>query len=269
MHYAIGDVHGCYDALQRLLEEIAYDSTADILWFVGDLVNRGPDSLAVLRLIYQLPTSTVVVLGNHDLHFLSMAYGLVTPTADDALSACLNAADRSQLCDFLRQQRLFHYDAELGYAMVHAGLAPQWDLKTALSCARELECALRGNGCQDLLQQMYEDHAAWDPGLQGVRRYRTIMNFFTRARCCDINGKLDLSYKDGLESVPDGLIPWFDMPDRNTKTTMIIFGHWASLNGDLKRDNVIAIDGGCDWGGRLMAVCLQTGQRFQVPGPKA
>lgn len=265
MHYAIGDVHGCYNTLLRLLDQINYEPLTDTLWFVGDLVNRGPDSLAVMEFVRQCPPTTVVILGNHDLHFLAVAHAVVAEQAKDTLSGLLKVDNLKEIVNFLRQQKLFHYDENLEFAMVHAGVPPQWSLSQTQQHANEIEALLQSDKLLDFLQHMYGDQPdIWDEQLSGWDRYRIIVNYLTRMRFCDKNGKLDLTAKAKLGSQPAGLLPWFDVSRRCLAETKIIFGHWAALQGELKRENCFAIDGGCVWGGTLIALCLETQQRVSV-----
>jgi len=263
--YAIGDVQGCYDELVELLAAIRFRPDDDRLWFVGDLVNRGPQSLEVLRLVRSLDNSAVTVLGNHDLHLLAVALGGPGAQdklrADDTLKEILNAPDRDELLDWLRHRPLLHHDSQQGYAMVHAGIPPQWDLPTAQSCARELEGALRNDPTmRELFAHMYGNLPdRWSPDLNGVDRLRFITNCLTRLRVCDVQGHLNLKYKGTLEKIPEGLVPWFRAPNRLTQQTRIVCGHWSALDyydGRNTPEHVLSIDSGCVWGGKLCAVRL-------------
>ncbi|NKN32786.1 symmetrical bis(5'-nucleosyl)-tetraphosphatase [Marichromatium bheemlicum] len=261
--YAIGDVQGCHAELMSLLERLAFDPARDHLWFAGDLVNRGPDSLAVLRFVRGLGTSAVTVLGNHDLHLLALAAGNHKHAGKSTLDAVLAAPDRDELLDWLRHRPLLHHDTGLGYAMVHAGLPPQWDLTEAATHAAELEAVLRGPGYRDFLHAMYGNQPArWQPGLRGVERWRFITNAFTRLRYCSTDGTLALKEKGALGAQSPGLLPWFQVPGRRSAASRILFGHWSTL-GYRAGDNTWALDSGCLWGGALTAV------RLDATGPSA
>jgi bis(5'-nucleosyl)-tetraphosphatase (symmetrical) len=268
--YAIGDVQGCYASLQRLLERIAFDPTGDRLWFVGDLVNRGPDSLAVLRYIKSLGDRAVVVLGNHDLHLLARAEGQVLNAKKDNLDDVLDAADRDELLAWLRHRPLMHQDPDKRFTMVHAGLPPQWDLALALACARELEAVLRGPDYRTFLAAMYGDEPAiWSSDLTGMDRLRFITNCLTRMRYCDPLGRLDLSAKGHPMTQPTTALPWFRVPWRASRAERIVFGHWSTLKW-LAEDNVWSLDTGCLWGGHLTAIRIRRKhaiKRFEVACP--
>jgi bis(5'-nucleosyl)-tetraphosphatase (symmetrical) len=263
--YAIGDIQGCYDGLSRLLDQLKLDHDHDELWFVGDLVNRGPRSLEVLRLVKSLPR-TVVVLGNHDLHLL--AYGLAgnTKVSDKDLRAVLAASDCDELLDWLRQRPLAHYRADLNTLMVHAGIPAAWDPLLTVKLAREVERVLRGEGCEEFLTEMYGDKPdRWSPTLGGIDRLRFIVNSCTRMRYCHADGRLDFSHNGPPGSQPAGLHPWFDLPDRAAQFVRIVFGHWSAL-GFLQRANLLGLDTGCVWGRSLTAVRLDGPARvFSVP----
>lgn len=263
--YAIGDVQGCYDALQALLEKIHFNRARDRLWFVGDLVNRGPQSAAVLRFVMGLDR-TVCVLGNHDLHLLAVAAGRAPSRPEDRIEDILAAPDREALLRWLRARPLLHHDAALGYTLVHAGLLPAWDLATAQALAAEAESVLRGPDAGELFSHMYGDApGAWDPALDGWARLRVIVNAFTRLRFCRADGHMELRSKGPPGSQPQGLMPWFQVPGRRNRALRIVFGHWSSL-GVWNRDGVIGLDSGCLWGGSLSAVRLdETPQFFSVP----
>lgn len=264
--YAIGDVQGCYEPLQRLLELIDFDEKKDRLWFVGDLVNRGPESLAVLRFVCQLPIAPRVTLGNHDLHLLGSLFGKDPWKGhDDTIVQILEAPDGEILGHWLRKQSILYYDSELNIAMCHAGIAPLWDLSQAISLASELEAALAGDNFRDFLTHMYGNKPdVWSDDLSGVDRLRMITNYFTRMRFCDAQGRLDLSYKGTLAAAPANLYPWYEMPQRKAIDADIVFGHWAALMGLCPDPNIHAIDTGCLWGGQLTALRLQDKQRFAV-----
>lgn len=255
--FAIGDIQGCEDELRRLLERLRFDPGRDLLWFAGDLVNRGPGSLGVLRLIRSLDSSSVVVLGNHDLHLLALAEGNTRNAKKSNLGAVLTAPDRDELLHWLRHRPLMHHDARRGFTLVHAGLPPQWSLAEALGYARELEDALRGPDYRDFLFAMYGNEPdRWSADLAGADRLRFITNCLTRLRYCTADGALALKEKGTLASRPKQLIPWFQCPGRLTRGERIIFGHWSSL-GYWDRDNVWGVDSGCLWGGSLTAIRLR------------
>ncbi len=270
--YAIGDLQGCYDELCHLLDKISFDATQDCLWLAGDLVNRGPKSLETLRLIKSLDANVISVLGNHDLHLLACAEG-VKQTRDSGMQAILNAEDRDDLLDWLRQRPLLHHDARLGYTLVHAGLPPQWDLALAQACANELEAVLRSERYHEFLRHMYGDEPArWSNTLTGWPRLRFISNAFTRLRYCDEKGNFDLQEKGTPGSQAASLLPWFDVPQRHNQDLKIIFGHWSTLAlSKITTANVFPLDTGCVWGLRLTAMRIdaQTAEYHCVPCPAA
>lgn len=262
--YAIGDVQGCYDALQRLLAHIDFNDREDRLWFVGDLVNRGPQSLAVLRWIRRLPMKPHITLGNHDLHLLSHLFGLsMRYNHDDTLQSILQADDRDEIADWLRQQSILVHDEDLQVVMCHAGIAPHFTLDDAKAHALELEAVLSGDQCRDFLAHLYgnEPHV-WRDDLQPYDRWRYICNAFTRMRYCDAQGRLMLSYKGTLDKAPPDLYPWFSVPHRQPIDADIVFGHWAALAGQCPVPRIHAIDTGCFWGGSLTALRLQDKRRM-------
>jgi bis(5'-nucleosyl)-tetraphosphatase (symmetrical) len=262
--YAIGDVQGCLQPLLRLLAKISFEPKYDQLWFVGDLVNRGPASLEVLRFIKSLGGHAKVVLGNHDLHLLAVHYGVRQLYPDDTVQDILNAPDRMTLIDWLRCQTLAYYDPKLKFAMVHAGFAPMWDLQHALGLAEEVRAALQSEVVSDYLQHMYgNEPPLWDEALTGFSRLRVITNYLTRMRFCDAEGRLDLHTKArGAEAVPPGFYPWFLVPGRKTEQVDIVFGHWAALEGQADHPHVFALDTGVVWGRYLTAMCLETRELF-------
>lgn len=263
-NYVIGDVQGCFAELMALLEHIQFDSTQDRLWFTGDLVNRGPDSLAVLRYVKSLPIKPAVVLGNHDLHLLAIACGQARLKPNDTIEDVLLAPDCSSLCDWLRHQPLLHH--ALGFTIVHAGLAPQWDLTTALHCAKEVETVLQSNEYPELFAHMYGNNPnRWQDDLTGWMRLRLIINYLTRIRFCDENGTLELNTKGESQLAPAGFFPWYKIPNRAHKNLKIIFGHWAALGGQTDEPGIYALDTGCVWGNALSAMRLEDQTRFSVP----
>jgi len=254
--YAIGDVQGCFDELKALLALIEFDSQRDRLWFAGDLVNRGPQSLEVLRFVKGLGDSAITVLGNHDLHLLAVVQGRRPPHAKDRMEPVLNAPDRDELCDWLRRRPLFHRDERLGYVMLHAGLPPQWSLDEAQQRAAEVEQVLRSEASAEFINHMYgNEPAQWSPQLSGWERLRFITNCFTRLRFCDEAGRLELNEKGAPGSQPHGFQPWFDLRGAQQDSLDILFGHWSTLGMRLP-GNVHALDTGCVWGGHLSALRL-------------
>jgi bis(5'-nucleosyl)-tetraphosphatase (symmetrical) len=254
--YAIGDVQGCYDELRQLLDTLRFDPGIDTVWFTGDLVNRGPDSLATLRFVKQLGAHAVTVLGNHDLHLLAVAHGHLRYHRKDSFHDVLIAPDRDELLDWLRHQPLLHHDAGLGYTMIHAGLPPQWDFVTAQRCAAELEETLRGKDYVTYLGKMYGNEPdRWSETLTGWKRLRFITNCFTRLRFCDGMGRLALEEKGAPGSQPAGYRPWFTVPGRASADLKLVFGHWSTL-GPCAEPNVFPLDTGCLWGGKLTALRL-------------
>lgn len=266
--YAIGDVQGCYDELRALLDRIRFDPASDRLWFAGDLVNRGPRSLEVLRFVKALGDGAVSVLGNHDLHLLATSQG-VRHNPKDTIGEVLTASDREALLDWVRYQHLFVRDAALNFSMVHAGLPPQWRLDDAERLAGELETCLQGPGYAAFLADMYGNQPGrWEESLAGHARLRFITNAFTRTRFCRDDGSLDLEENGVPGQQPPGLHPWFAHPHRRSAGQRIVFGHWASLQmiaEEEQRHRVFHIDQGCVWGGALTALRLEDLQRFSVP----
>jgi len=256
--YAVGDIQGCCDEFEQLIERLKFDPASDRLWLVGDLVNRGPRSLDVLRLVRKLGNAAITVLGNHDLHLLAAS---LTPSEQlkpkDTLGQIFAAPDRDELLHWLRRQPLLHHDDSLGYTMIHAGLAPEWDFAQARRCAAELESALRDDDAStELFAHMYGDQPArWSDDLKGVARLRFITNCFTRLRFCHADGRLALKHKGTIADAPPGLMPWFRVPQRRTRDLRIVCGHWSAL-GYHDDDGVLSIDTGCVWGGTLCAVRL-------------
>ncbi|MFT3761848.1 MAG: symmetrical bis(5'-nucleosyl)-tetraphosphatase [Pseudoxanthomonas sp.] len=267
--WAIGDLQGCYDATQRLLERIRFDPAQDTLWFCGDLVNRGGQSLETLRLVHSLRERSIVVLGNHDLSLL--AVGARTPAEQRKVNPDLQrvvlAEDRDELLGWLRAQKLAHVDRGLGWMMVHAGLHPQWTVETAERCAAEVEKQLRGDGGDKLLRNMYGDKPNWGPQLRGYDRWRAIINVLTRMRYCTPRGRIAIEEKGAPGSQPGGLYPWYEVPGHARRDLKIVCGHWSTL-GLMIGHGVHAIDTGAVWGGRLTALQLDSDELrvVQVPG---
>ena len=261
--YAIGDIQGCYHAFRALLTRINFDPKYDQLWLVGDLINRGSGSLEVLRWCYQYQDSLRVVLGNHDLHALVVANGIVRPHRGDTFDALFAADDCEILLNWLRHQHLIYYQDSC--LMVHAGLLPQWTVKQAIAYAREVEEALQGGNYLDFLRSMYgNEPRRWSESLTGADRLRVLTNAMTRLRVCRADGEMEFTFKGELQDVPDGYMPWFDVPTRATKEIGVIFGHWSAL-GLRHSANIYALDTGCLWGGQLTAMEIHSKRIFQVP----
>jgi bis(5'-nucleosyl)-tetraphosphatase (symmetrical) len=259
--YAVGDIQGCYAELQQLLEQICFDPAQDQLWLVGDLVNRGPDSLQVLRLVKSLGDSAITVLGNHDLHLLAVSEGAAELHRSDTLDEVLGASDRDELLFWLRQQRLLHIEGN--NVLVHAGLLPQWSIKQAASLAHEVEGILRGGDYATFLARMYGNSPHnWDNELTGYKRLRVIINALTRMRLCTPQGEMEFKFKGEVGNIPAGYLPWFEVPERKSRKATVIFGHWSAL-GLKVMPNIIALDTGCLWGGPLTAIRLEDRQIFQ------
>lgn len=240
---------------------------AERLWLCGDLVNRGPQSLSLLRWAYQNRDRLVCVLGNHDLHLLAVACGARRAGRNDTLDEVLNAPDREQLLDWLRAQPLAHFEA--GHLLVHAGVLPNWDLAAVLSLADEVQTVLRGSDWRSFLHQMYGDQPnRWNDRLVGIDRLRVIVNALTRLRFCSRDGAMEFASKEGTGSAPLGFMPWFDVPTRATRHLTVVFGHWSTL-GLVDRPDLLGLDTGCVWGGALTAVRLSDRARFQVCCPQA
>ncbi len=259
-HYAIGDIQGCFFELQKLLDKINFDPEEDLLWFTGDLVNRGPYSLEALRFVKALGDRVVCVLGNHDLHLLAVAHGQNYKHKQD-LDQILEAPDRDELLDWLRHRPLMHRDER--YCLIHAGLPPQWDIDKAERCAKEVEEILRGEQLEEFLKVMYGNMPdLWSEELEGWNRLRFIVNCFTRLRYCDRQGRLALSYTGPPGSQPPNLYPWFEVPGRRSEGQEIVFGHWSAL-GFVAKNGCYGIDTGCIWGGQLSALRLD-GEMYRI-----
>src|SRR2546428_9325049 len=257
--YAIGDVQGCFDELQALLAQCAFEAGRDQLWFVGDLVNRGPKSLEVLRFVRALDDRAVVVLGNHDLHLVAQHEGVERPRKDDTFSDVLTAPDRRELVDWLRRRPMMHADA--GFAIVHAGLLPQWSIDKAQALAREVEAALAAPDYRDFLANMYGSKPdRWSDALTGWDRLRVIVNAMTRMRFSTPDGKMEFRAKGAVP--PPGYHAWFDLRPKESVT--LLCGHWSALGLKLT-ERLAALDSGCVWGGALSALRLEDRQLYQVP----
>jgi bis(5'-nucleosyl)-tetraphosphatase (symmetrical) len=258
-NYMIGDVQGCDEALGRLLETVDFSPSRDTLYLLGDLVNRGPQSLAVLHRLMALEGSAHCLLGNHDLHLLATAHGVRKPHRSDTVQDILNAPDRSALLDWLRHRPMALYAH--GWLMVHAGVLPQWDLTQTLALAGELETVLRSPGWADFLAGMYGNQPDfWSDSLRGAERLRVIVNSLTRLRFCSAQGVMEFDAKDGADTAPPGFMPWFDVPGRRTAGVPMAFGHWSTL-GAVQREGVLPLDTGCVWGG-----CLTAARIGSAPG---
>lgn len=250
--WIVGDVQGCFGELMRVLTQARFNPEHDTLWSVGDLVNRGPESLATLRFFYQLGDAAQIVLGNHDLHLLAVAEGIRPVKRGDTIQAILDAPDASELLGWLRQQPLLFKDDASRSVMVHAGIPPCWNLDMALRCAHEVEACLQGPHYRDLLEQMYGNQPdCWHADLRGIDRHRLIINYFTRMRFCDAEGKLELTSKGAASDAPVGLAPWFSHPNPALDDWQVFFGHWAALMGHCPTPNMHALDTGCVWGEQL------------------
>ena len=257
--FVIGDVQGCFDELQRLLEQINFNPESDQLWFAGDLVNRGPQSLEVLRYVKSLGDSAVTVLGNHDLHLLATVSNGGSFKGKSCLAPLMKAKDRDDLLDWLCLQPLMHTDPRFDYVLVHAGLPPQWDLTQALACAQEMESVLADRDRRkQFFKVMYGDKPhTWSEDLGGLDRLRFITNCFTRLRYCTAKGRLALGEKGAPGSQGKGIVPWFKVPGRKSANVKILFGHWSML-GYHHEENTWALDTGCLWGGELSALRIDS-----------
>ena len=260
--YAIGDVQGCAGALQQLLGACGFERARDRLWFVGDLVNRGPDSLATLRFVKSLGDRAVSVLGNHDFHLLAVAAGQTQAQRGDTLDPVLAAPDRDELLTWLRLRPMLHVEG--AWAMVHAGLLPHWSIATAQRLAGEVETALRVDGWREFMAALYGNTPeSWNEGLRGADRLRVIVNAMARMRFCTADGIIEFHTKGETAQAPPGFYPWFDAPGRASSDYTVVCGHWSTLGLKLRPD-LIALDSGCVWGGSLSAVRLEDRRLFQV-----
>jgi bis(5'-nucleosyl)-tetraphosphatase (symmetrical) len=254
--YAIGDIQGCGAAFDALLKKISFRPSRDRLWLVGDLVNRGQESLRVVRRVIALGRSVTCVLGNHDLHLLATVAGKRELGPADTFGEVLGAPDADDIIDWLRRRPLMHYDSAVRRVLVHAGIPPAWTVSQARAMARDVEQLLRGRHWRASLRTMYgNEPTAWSRKLDPMERRRFTINALTRMRYCDRRGRLDFSESGPPGSQPKGLVPWFDVADRRTSNTHIVFGHWSSL-GLMRRRDVTALDSGCVWGGSLTALRL-------------
>jgi bis(5'-nucleosyl)-tetraphosphatase (symmetrical) len=264
--FAIGDLQGCSGQLDLLLDRIDAEESQARLVFVGDLVNRGPDSLGCLRKIRTMGNQTRVVLGNHDLHLLAVASGVRPPGRSDTLSELLAANDCDELLDWLRQQPLALVADD--HLIVHAGVLPQWTTEQTLELAEEVSAVLRGPDWMNFLAKMYgNEPVRWRDDLRGTDRLRCIVNALTRLRFCTTQGAMEFDTKEGPGQPPSGYLPWFDVPERQTRDIPIVFGHWSTLGLTIK-PNVIGLDTGCVWGGKLSALRLSDRKLLQVDCPQ-
>jgi len=263
--FVVGDLQGCCDPFARLLDQTGFDPAQDQLWLVGDLINRGPDSLGTLRRVIALGDAATVVLGNHDLHLLGAASGARKLRGDDTLSAILDAPDAAELIDWIRTRKIAHHSGE--FIMVHAGVVPDWNASDIMLRAAEVEQALRAPDWQEFMRHMYGNSPhRWKDKLEGWPRLRMLVNIFTRLRFCTTQGELDFESKDSAANAPPGMLPWFDIPGRRSADHTLVFGHWSTL-GLVMRENLLATDTGCVWGGKLTAIRLPERALFQVDCP--
>jgi len=265
--YAIGDIQGCFDELQALLQlvEFSYDDT---LWIAGDLVNRGPKSLETLRYLKSLGDQALCVLGNHDLHLLAVYFGSSPRKRSDTLNSILDAPDCEELLSWLRKQKLLVLDSTNQFVMTHAGIPPCWSIKKTKKRAKEIEKVLDSTLAKEFFDHMYGNQPdTWSADLEGWERLRLITNYLTRMRFCSAEGKLDFSAKGTLDSQPDGYRPWFELPrkDISENNIRILFGHWAALEGVTTGENIYALDTGCVWGNKLTALRLDDLKIFSTP----
>ena len=268
--YAIGDLQGCLDPLESLLEHIRFDPANDRLWFVGDLVNRGPQSLEALRFVRDLGDRAVTVLGNHDIHLLGCRFGTRVARGRDTLEPILQAEDGDELIDWLRHQPLLHHDASLDWTLVHAGIHPHWTLEQAQVAARETEAAMQSAPAEQFFAGIFGNQSDHPTGNRTeADRQRFAINVFTRMRYCHADGRLDFAEKRPPAQASADLMPWFALPDRPMADRRIVFGHWSTLGPALSRHNAWGIDQGCLWGHRLTALRLEDEALFAVDCPAA
>jgi bis(5'-nucleosyl)-tetraphosphatase (symmetrical) len=269
MHFLIGDLQGCSDAFDRLLAEIGFSPSRDSLHVLGDLVNRGPDSLGTLQRLRALGSAATCLLGNHDLHLLAVAAGVWPPHRSDTLQAVLQSPERDAMLEWLKQGKLA--DHAHGWLLVHAGVLPQWSAEQTLALAAEVEAMLRSERLNAFLPQMYGNTPVrWDDALQGADRWRVVINALTRLRFCTEDGTMDFTVKDSAAAAPPGHKPWFHIASRRTQGVPIAFGHWSTL-GLIDRADLLSLDTGCVWGGTLSAARIDGGRRevLQVPCARA
>lgn len=258
--YVVGDIQGCLEPLQKLLEKVKFDPSKDKLWCVGDLVNRGPKSLKTLKFLYSMRKNLVTVLGNHDLHLIACYYNTSRLKKSDTIKEILEAKESRELITWLRQQPLLHYDKERKITLVHAGIPPLWTLQESIIRAAEVELVLKDDKkIVSFLDHMYgSEPVNWSELLTGDERLRVITNYFTRMRFCKADGTIEFKSKEGLDSAPEGYKPWFEIPNRKMAGQTIIFGHWAALEGRCDAPHVYALDTGCVWGSCLTLMNIDT-----------
>ncbi len=267
--YAIGDIQGCYEEFSRLLDQLDFQVGRDRLWLLGDLINRGPDNVNVVRRVMGMGDSATVVLGNHDLHFLAVHRGGHSPNRSDTFGDLLESSLADEASDWFRHQRLFHRDKSLGYAMAHAGVPHLWRMKQAAMLAAEVEAVVQGPDCERYFQDMYGNEPdVWQDGLEGMPRLRAITNYFTRMRLVDAAGVMNFSHKGSLDDAPEGLSPWFAFERPQPMRQKVLFGHWAALEGHTGDDRFIGLDTGCVWGRWLTAMRLDDGNIFRANSVK-
>ena len=268
MDYVIGDIHGCYDQLMHLLDAINYDESQDCLWFTGDFINRGPDSLAVLRFVSSLKTPAKAVLGNHDLHFLACYYGNKKVDIKFKTYHELSAAhDINDIAQWLINQPLAIYDQTFDVLLTHAGICPSWSLQQALKYAQEVEQALKcGNARESYFNYMYgNEPVVWSEDLKAGERLRIITNYLTRMRyLAKDSQQLLLQYNSLTDD--QNAAPWFEFIPKKSSLPLLLFGHWAALEGQVKRAGIIGLDTACYYGKWLTALCLQTKKKYKVAG---
>lgn len=261
--FVVGDLQGCYDPFRRLLDKAGFDPDRDRLWLVGDLVNRGPQNVEILRFVKGLGKAATTVLGNHDLSLLMLSAGYGKRSKGDTIQDVLEAPDCAELLDWLRHQPLMHY--EQGVAMVHAGLLPDWTIEEALELAAEVEEKLSGDDYRDFLANMWgSEPAAWFDDLEGWSRLRVVVNAMTRLRFCSAIGVMEFKTKGEVDNAPPGCMPWFSVPGRRSQGTTIVCGHWSALGLRVEK-HFIALDSGCLWGRELSGVWLPAREVVQVP----
>jgi bis(5'-nucleosyl)-tetraphosphatase (symmetrical) len=261
--FAVGDIQGCLEPLLRLLERVNFDESQDQLWCVGDLVNRGPDSLGTLEFLHSIRKSTQIVLGNHDLHLLAIAYGEKKVKKDNELALIAKSPNANTLLEWLRKQPLFHWDKDRKLAMSHAGLPPMWDLKTAKALSKEVQIVLKSSRHKTIYKTMYGNTPdTWSDDLKGTERLRVIINYFTRMRFLGPNGQLELDSKQSADQAIGDYQPWFHYPHK-LKKNHLLFGHWAALEGMFDHPRITGLDTGCVWGGPLTLLHVETGKQYR------
>lgn len=267
--YAVGDIQGCYEEFARLLDTIDFQTGRDHLWILGDLINRGPDNLSVVRRVMEMGSSAIVVLGNHDLHFLAVHRGGHNPNRSDTFGDLLDSPHVDDISDWYRYQPLVHRDKVLGYAMVHAGIPHLWKLKRTMELAAEVEEVMRGPSCERYFRELYGNVPdRWSDRWDGMERWRIVTNYLTRMRLINCNGTLDFSHKGAIADAPKGFSPWFKLRARQPLKQKLLFGHWAAIEGKTGDDRIIGLDTGCVWGRSLTCLRLDDGRRFSVPSVK-